>query len=158
MVKPAAIPVLSASRWKGAKTPMSTRDKSSDPDAVAPMSAEIVRFVTVRPPRQVVADPPSASIDLGLAKCSLADSLRKIAAKRASLRHILRRPGQRLWLLLHAPGLLDGPDGAAQAIALSEDDYRRLAARRQETREPRLRHRSGAMNAPIRKQGKGTIP
>ena len=116
---------------------MSTRDKSSDPDAVAPMGAEIVRFVTVRRSRQVAADPPSASTGLGLAKCSLAGSLCKIAAKPSSLRNILHRPGQRLWLLLHAPCLLDGPDNAAQAIALPEDDYRRFAARRLETREPR---------------------
>ena len=46
---------------------MSTRDKSSYPYPVAPMSAEILRFVTVRPPRQVAADPPSASIEPGLA-------------------------------------------------------------------------------------------
>jgi hypothetical protein len=133
---------------------MSTRDKSSYPDAVDPTSAGIFRFATLRPPRQAAADRPRASIDLGLLKCSLADSLRKIPAMRASLRHILRRPGQRLWLLLHAPRLLDGPDSAAQAIALHEDDYRRLAAR-QETREQRAsgtasrRHHE---HAPIHKQ------
>ena len=134
---------------------MSTRDKSSYPDAVDPKSAGIFRFATVRPARQAAADRPRASIDLGLLKCSLADSLRKIAAMRASLRHILCRPGQRLWLLLHALSLLDGRGNTAQAIALAEDDYRRLAARRRETREPRAsgtasrRHHE---HAPIHKQ------
>jgi hypothetical protein len=98
------------------------------------MSAEMFQFVTVRPPRQVADDPSSASINLRLGKCSLADSLRKIAATRAGLRHTLRRPGERLWLLLHALSLLDGPASTVQAIALPEDDYRRLTAPQQATR------------------------
>jgi hypothetical protein len=65
-----------------------------------------------------------------------------IAAMRAALRRTLRQPREQLWLLLHAPSLLDGPASAANAIALAEDDYRRLAVRRRETRATRLRHRS----------------
>ena len=65
-----------------------------------------------------------------------------IAAMRAALRHTLRRPREQLWLLLHAPSLLNGPGSAANAIALPEDDYRRLTVRRDETRATRLRHRS----------------
>jgi hypothetical protein len=65
-----------------------------------------------------------------------------IAPLRAGIRHTRRRPGsrrpaQRLWALLHAPSLLDGPRSAAHPFALPEDDYRRLAVRRQETRERR---------------------
>jgi hypothetical protein len=95
---------------------MSTRDQFTAPDEDAPTSTESFRFVIVRPPRQ-------------------------IAAMRAGLRHILRRPGERLWLLLHALSPLDGRGSTAQAIALAEDDYRRLAARQQETRAMRSRHR-----------------
>lgn len=113
---------------------MRTRDQSAAPDAGAPVSAESFRFATVRPPQQVPDDPPSASISLGPGTCSLADSLRKIAAMRAGLRQTLCRPGERLWLLLHALSLLDGPASTAQAIALPEDDYRRLGARQQEIR------------------------
>jgi hypothetical protein len=98
------------------------------------MSTESSRFVTVRPSRQVAADPSSASINLEPGKSLLTDPLRKIAAMRAGLRHTLRRPSERLWLLLHAPSLLDGPASTVRAIALPEDDYRRLAARQQETR------------------------
>jgi hypothetical protein len=77
-----------------------------------------------------------------------------IAAMRASSRHTLRRPGGRRpgrqqWVLLHAPSLLDGPGSADHAIALPGDDYRRLAARRQETRERHTKapNSIGAMNA-----------
>jgi len=60
-----------------------------------------------------------------------------IVTTRTGIRHTLRRPGshrpvRRLWVLLHAPFLLDGPSSAAHAIALPEDDYRRHAARRQD--------------------------
>jgi hypothetical protein len=113
---------------------MSTRDQSTAPDA--PMSADIFQFVTARPPRQATADPPSVSISLRLGRCLLAGWPRKIAAVRAGLRHTLRGPGERLWLLLHAPSLLDGPDSAAQAIT-PEDDYHRLAARQHEARARR---------------------
>jgi hypothetical protein len=109
---------------------MSTRDQSTAPDAIPPISADIFQFVTVRPPRQVAADSPRASISPGLGRCSLADRLRKITAMRLGLRQTLRRAGERLWLL-HAPSLLDGPGSAARDIVLPEDDYRRLAARRQ---------------------------
>ena len=48
-----------------------------------------------------------------------------------------RRPAQRLWALLHAASLLDGPRSAAHPFDLPEDDYRRLAARWQEIRDER---------------------
>lgn len=130
---PISAAVPSANRWKGEGIPVSTRDQFTAPDAVAPMGADSFRCATARPPRQVAADPSSASINVALGNCSLADSLRKIAATRAALRHTLRRPGERLWLLLHALSVLDGPASIAQAIGLPEDDYRRLAARQQET-------------------------
>jgi hypothetical protein len=116
---------------------MSTRDKSTAPDAVAPAGAELFRFVAARSPRQAASDPPSASISLRLGRCPLAGWLGKIAATRAGLRHALRRPGKRLWLLLHAPSLLDGPESTAQANAPPEHDYHRLAARQHETRARR---------------------
>lgn len=40
------------------------------------MGSEIFRFVTVRPPRQVSADAPPASIDLSVSKSTLAANLR----------------------------------------------------------------------------------
>ena len=151
LMPPISATVLSSNRGKGEGTPTRTRDQSAAPDAGAPISAESFRFVTIRPPWQVAGDPPSASISLRLGTCPLADSLRKLAAMRAGLRQTLCRTGERLWLLLHALSLLDGPASTAQAIALSEDDYRRLAARQQEIRvrcaqgtEPR-----DAMNAPL---------
>jgi hypothetical protein len=112
---------------------MSTRDQSTAPDAGTPTGAEIFRFVTARSPRQAASDPPSASISRRLGRCPLRGWLRKIAATRASLRHAVRRPGGRLWLLLHAPSLLDSPERTAQAIAPPEHDYHRLAARQHET-------------------------
>jgi len=118
---------------------MSTRDQPAAPDAAAPISAKIFQFVTARPPQRAASGPPSAGIGLRLARCSLADWLRKIAAVRAGLRHTLRRPGERLWLLLHAPSLLDGAESTAQADARPEDDYRRLAARQHETRARRAK-------------------
>ena len=84
-----------------------------------------------------------------------------IAAMRAALRRTLRRPREQLWLLLHAPSLLDGPDSAAKAIALPEDDYRRLAVRRRETHSdaPKAPIRTGTVNVrPSASKGKGTIP
>jgi hypothetical protein len=48
-----------------------------------------------------------------------------------------RRPGRsrraalRLWVLLHAQALLRGTAGGWDVVAVVEDDYRRLAARRQ---------------------------
>jgi hypothetical protein len=61
-----------------------------------------------------------------------------IAAVRAGIKRTLRqhsshRPGLRLWTLLHAQSLLDGPGSRAHAIAFTEHDHRRLAARRHET-------------------------
>jgi hypothetical protein len=91
---------------------MSTRYQFTAPDEDAPMSTESFRLVTICPQRQV------------------------------GLRHILRRAGERLWPLLHALSLLDGPGSTAQAIAPAEDDYRRLAARQQETRAMRSGHRA----------------
>jgi hypothetical protein len=130
---------LTARRWKGERTPMNTRGQSAAPDAIAPMRAEIFQSVTARSSRQAASDLPSASISLRPGRCSLAGWLRQIAATRAGLRHTLRRPGERLWLLLHAPSLLDGPGSTAPAIALPEDDYHRLAARQHETRARRAR-------------------
>ena len=40
---------------------------------------------------------------------------------------VRRRPGGRLWALLHAQGLLSGP---AADVAGIEDDWRRMAGRR----------------------------
>lgn len=131
------------------------------PDEDAPASTESFEFVTVRPPRQVAADPSSASINLWRGKSSLAASLRKIAAMRVGLRHILRRPGERLWMLLHAQSLLNGRGSTAEAIALAEDDYRRLAARQQETRAMCSGHRAALRHehaAPFTSRGKGTSP
>lgn len=39
-----------------------------------------------------------------------------------------RRVRTRLWTLLRAPGLLQGPATGADSAACMEDDYRRLAA------------------------------
>jgi hypothetical protein len=42
------------------------------------------------------------------------------------------RPGQRLWVLLHAQSLLCGPGTSRADIRLIEDDYQRMAALRRE--------------------------
>lgn len=91
---------------------MSTRCQFTAPEEDAPTSTESFQLVTICLQRQV------------------------------GLRHILRRPGERLWPLLHALSLLDGQGSTAQAIAPAEDDYRRLAARQQETRAMRSGHRA----------------
>jgi hypothetical protein len=119
---------------------MNTCDKSSDPDAVAPVSAEIFRFVTFRLPRQVAGDPPSASIDTALTNARLPPRCARSSPR--GLGPVLRQAGQRLWLLLNALSLLGSPGSAARVIALPEDDYRRLAARQTDSRPARLRHRS----------------
>jgi hypothetical protein len=41
-----------------------------------------------------------------------------------------RRTGVRLWSLLHAGALLDGPPGGADDVAFIEDDRQRLAGPR----------------------------
>lgn len=41
-----------------------------------------------------------------------------------------RRVPTRLWTLLHAPGLLQGPAAGADTAACMEDDHRRLAGPR----------------------------
>lgn len=41
-----------------------------------------------------------------------------------------RRLGRRLWTLLNAQALLNGMAGGRGDVAVVEDDYRRLAARR----------------------------
>jgi hypothetical protein len=46
--------------------------------------------------------------------------------KRTPRQHSRRRLGLRLWTLLHAQVLLNGPGSGAQVIAFIEDDYRRL--------------------------------
>jgi hypothetical protein len=61
----------------------------------------------------------------------------RVGIKRTLRQHSSHRPGLRLWVLLRAQSLLDGPGSGAHAIAFIEDDYRRLAARRQETLERR---------------------
>lgn len=111
---------------------MSTRDKSTAPGCSSSHGRRDPPALDCRPPRQAASDPPRTSINLRLGKSSLADSLRKIATTGAGLRHPLLRPGERLWLLLHAPALLDGPESTAQAIAQPDDDYHRLAARQHE--------------------------
>jgi hypothetical protein len=45
------------------------------------------------------------------------------------LQHGSRRPGLRLWTLLHAQSLLNSPGSGAHAAAFAEDDYRRLVRR-----------------------------
>jgi len=52
------------------------------------------------------------------------------AAMRAGIKgtprqHSRHRLGLRLWTLLHAQSLLNGPGSGAHAIAFIEDDYRR---------------------------------
>ena len=42
------------------------------------------------------------------------------------------RPGQRLWVLLHAQFLLRGPATSGDDIRLVEDDYQRMAVLRRE--------------------------
>jgi hypothetical protein len=41
-----------------------------------------------------------------------------------------RRLGRQLWSLLHAQALLNGTAGSRGDVAVVEDDYQRLAARR----------------------------
>jgi hypothetical protein len=41
-----------------------------------------------------------------------------------------RRLGRQLWTLLHAQALLNGTPGGRGDVAVVEDDYQRLAARR----------------------------
>ena len=65
-----------------------------------------------------------------------------IATMRSGIKHTPRgptghRPGPRLWALLHAQSLLDGPGSGALAMALPEDDHSRLAIRRRESLERR---------------------
>lgn len=60
-----------------------------------------------------------------------------IAAVRAGItsslcQHGGRRPDGRLWALVHAQSLLCGQKTSAPAIEVIEDDYQRLAARRQD--------------------------
>jgi hypothetical protein len=46
--------------------------------------------------------------------------------KRTPRQYSSHRPGLRLWTLLHAQSLLNGPASGAHAIAFIEDDYRRF--------------------------------
>ena len=50
----------------------------------------------------------------------------RVGIKRTSRQHSSRRLGLRLWTLLHAQSLLNGPGSGAHAIAFIEDDYLRL--------------------------------
>lgn len=50
----------------------------------------------------------------------------RVGSKRTPRQHSSHRLGLRLWTLLHAQSLLNGPGNGAHAIAFIEDDYRRL--------------------------------
>lgn len=50
----------------------------------------------------------------------------RVGIKRTPRQHNSHRLGLRLWTLLHAQSLLNGPDSGAHAIAFIEDDYLRL--------------------------------
>jgi hypothetical protein len=50
----------------------------------------------------------------------------RVGIKRTPHQHSSHRLGLRLWTLLHAQSLLNGPGSGAHAIAFIEDDYRRL--------------------------------
>ena len=50
----------------------------------------------------------------------------RVGMKRTSRQHSSRRLGLRLWTLLHAQSLLNGPGSDAHASAFIEDDYLRL--------------------------------
>jgi hypothetical protein len=50
----------------------------------------------------------------------------RVGIKRPPRQHSSHRLGLRLWTLLHAQSLLNGPGSGAHAIAFIEDDYRRL--------------------------------
>jgi hypothetical protein len=52
----------------------------------------------------------------------------RVGIKRTPRQHSSHRLGLRLWTLLHAQSLLNGPGSGAPAIAVIEDDYRRLSA------------------------------
>ena len=50
----------------------------------------------------------------------------RVGIKRIPRQHHRHRLGLRLWALLHAQSLLNGPGSGAHAIAFLEDDYLRL--------------------------------
>jgi hypothetical protein len=53
----------------------------------------------------------------------------RVGIKRIPHQHSRHRLGLRLWTLLHAQSLLNGPGSGAHAIASSEGDYRCLGTR-----------------------------
>jgi hypothetical protein len=53
----------------------------------------------------------------------------RVSIKRTPRLHSHHRLGLRLWTLLRAQSLLNGPGSGAHAIAFIEDDYRRLRTR-----------------------------
>lgn len=50
----------------------------------------------------------------------------RVGIKRTPRQHSSHRLGLRLWTLLHAQSLLNGPGSGIHAIVFVEDDYRRL--------------------------------
>jgi hypothetical protein len=50
----------------------------------------------------------------------------RVGIKRRPRQNSSHRLGLRLWSLLHAQSLLNGPASGADAVAFIEDDYRRL--------------------------------
>jgi hypothetical protein len=50
----------------------------------------------------------------------------RVEINRRPRQHSRHRLGLRIWTLLHAQSLLDGPGSGAHAVAFIEDDYRRL--------------------------------
>lgn len=125
-----------ANRWNGEGTPISTRDKSTAPGCSSSHGRRDPPALDCRPPRQAATAGRVRS-----AQDEHQPEARKKLARRlaAQDRHHRSRPqappappGERLWLLLHAPALLDGPESTAQAIAQPDDDYHRLAARQHE--------------------------
>ena len=50
----------------------------------------------------------------------------RVGINRTPRQHSSHRLGLRLWTLLHAQSLLNGPASGAHAIAFIEDDYRRF--------------------------------
>lgn len=50
----------------------------------------------------------------------------RVGIQRIPRQHSSHRLGLRLWTLLHAQSLLNGPGSDTRAIAFIEDDYHRL--------------------------------
>jgi len=55
-----------------------------------------------------------------------ANAAMRAGIKRPPRQNSSHRLGPRLWTLLHAQSLLDGPGSGADPVAFIEDDYRRL--------------------------------